>query len=146
MPEEADDKIVIHYPWVWSFVIGLLGSVLAFVFLYFPNGNATVASVASALILIRSAAEKFRKIEITEYEIAYWPPLSRSRRARFADVTSIKKANVSRWFGESLPRLVSGAELQLPNYEVLQIPLDLPNSDEVYDKIFKAWERQRAAR
>ena len=45
-----------------------------------------------------------------------------------------------------MPSFVPGMELQLPNYEVLQIPLDLPNSDEVYDKIFKAWEGQHTAR
>ena len=52
MADEADDKIVIHYPWIWNLTVWLLGGFL----------------------------------------------------------------------------------------------LDLPNSDEVYDKIFKAWESQRAAR
>ena len=146
MADQTEDKTVIHYPWVGSLVTGLAGSILGFFLFYYSFKNVMIASIMSALFLIRYSAEKFRKLEITENDIAYWPPLCRSRRARFADITSIKKANVSRWFGSSFPSFVSGAELQLPNYEVLQIPLDLPNSDEVYDKIVKAWESQRAAR
>lgn len=143
MADQTEDKTVIHYPWVGSLVTGLAGSILGFYFFYYSFKNVLIASIMSALFLIRYSAEKRRKLEISANDIAYWPPLGHRRRARFADITSIEKATVARSWGGRFPSLVPGIQMQLPNYENLRIPLDLPNSDEVYDRIVKTWEAQR---
>ncbi len=144
MTGETDDKIVIQYPWKASLVGGVLFSLFLPVLFYSKGGNATVAWTFSALVLTASLGEKFRKLEISREGIVYWRQFARPRRAKFADLSGIQKTKVGRW--NSTRSVFPGIELQYPNSDFLLIPLDLPNSDEVYDKIFKAWEGQRAAR
>ena len=99
MADQTEDKTVIHYPWVGSLVTGLAGSILGFFLFYYSFKNVLIASIMSALFLIRYSAEKRRKLEISANDIAYWPPLGHRRRARFADITSIEKATVARSWG-----------------------------------------------
>ena len=146
MSDDTDDRIVIQYPWVRKFVWGFVLSILAAALVYIIAFDRLAAAFFSVATLIRYGAEKRRRLEITKDDVAYWPPLWPQRRVKFADISSIEKTKVGRWFGAKLPELVPGVEFHLVNYDELQIPLDLPNSDEVYEKIYKAWESQRAAR
>ena len=143
--DATDDRVVIQYPWKGSLIGGVLSSLVLFVVLYFqPNGSTTAAWVFSALVLFASIGEKFRKLEISRDGIVYRRQFGRPRRVQFADLSAIQKTKVGRWNSGRVP--VPGMEMQYPNSNFLLIPLDLPDSDKIYDKIFKAWEAQRAAR
>ena len=135
------DRIEIQYPWKGSLVGGVLFSLLVFLFL--PRGNATIAWILSALVMIASIGKKWRKLEISRDAIVYWRQFGRPRRVKFADLSAIQKTKVNRW--NSGHNVFPGIELQFPNSDYLLIPLDLPNSDVAYDKIFQAWEGQRAS-
>jgi len=142
--EETDDKTVIHYPWVWNLTVWLLGGIAIARIVSRGYQSAIAAVLVFLLILIPSIAEKRRKLEISSKGVAYWPPFGLPRKANFADVTLVQK--IAKLVRVNSPHGVPGVELRYPNFEFLMIPLDLPNSDEVYDKIFKAWEAQRAVR
>ena len=136
---ELDHELVIHYPWLRRVVIGSLYSFLTWILVYISCNDATLADILSLAILIRYVLEKRRKLAISQSEIAYWPPFGHPRRAFFSEIISIEKTKVGRWFGARSPELVSGIELQLPNYELMKIPLDIPNEAEVFDKINATW-------
>ena len=142
MADETDDTIIIHYPWIWNLTVWLLGGFLIAGLIYRYYQSAIASLLGFLLVVIPAIAEKRRKLEISSKGIAYWPPFGRPRHANFADIALVQKiarlARVNRRYG------VPDVELRYPNFELLLIPLDLPNSDEVYDKIFKAWEGQRA--
>jgi len=139
--DETDDKIVIHYPWLWNLTAWLLGGIAIARIVYRGYQSAIAASICFLLVVLPAIAEKRRKLEISSKGIAYWPPFGRLRSANFADITFVQK--VARLVRVNCPRGVPGVELRYPNFELLLIPLDLPNSDEVYDRIVKAWESQR---
>ena len=80
-------------------------------------------------------------LEISDNEIAYRPPIGKIKRTKFANVISIKKALVGLSFG-GMPAIVDGIVLELPNYMTMQIPLDLRDGQQAFDKIKQAWERQ----
>ena len=74
----------------------------------------------------------------------FWFP----QRAKFVDIVSIEKAEVPEgWVGRAGSRVVPGMLLQRPDHLYpMVIPLNLPNGDDVFDKITKAWEREREGR
>ncbi len=157
MPAESETQIVIRYPWIQRVVVSSLILVLLTVYIVIRgmkghSGNVNVVGIAlfaalfiGFMVLLLLWIDRRRMIEISEHGIAYRPPIGPTERTKFADVTSIKKATVCVWFGGNFPAFISGMELQLSNYMTMQIPLDLPNGDEVYQRIAKAWERERAA-
>ena len=64
--------------------------------------------------------------------------------AKFADITAIEKGSVGQgWPSRYGGNLVPGMRLERPDRNPMPIPLNLPNSEEVFDRITKAWEGQR---
>ena len=141
------ELIVIRYPWVVQTVIGSLLSIPVAILMVRDVVGRDVKSHIESIVVVACLwslssfwMARRRMLEISQYGIAYRPPIGVTKKTKFADVTSIKKVFM-REFGSSSVR---GMELQLSNYMALGISLDLPNGDEVFDKITKAWESQRA--
>jgi len=142
MTDESQDKAVICYPWLGRFVWALLISICLGVVHYIYYRSAVLSSLGLVFMVF---FVRRRKIEIGDHEIACSPSFGLTRRAKFADIASIKAVTMNMWWGGYVPDPIPGMELQLPDYAVMQIPLDLPNSQEIFDKITRDWERQRSA-
>ena len=85
-----------------------------------------------------------RKIEISEQEVGYRPMFWSLRKAKFADITSIEKGKVGQGWPSSGGGLVPGMRLERPDRNPMPIPLNLPKGEEIFERIAKAWERQRS--
>jgi hypothetical protein len=136
---------------VRQLLIGVAVVIVAVTVSHFMYTELPVTRLAFGLLLIiclNLAGQKHRRIEISEHEVAYRPMFWFPRRAKFADIISIEKAKVAQgWVSRSGSHVVPGMLLQRPDHLYpMAIPLNLPNGDDVFDKITKAWERERGVR
>ena len=140
MADAPGEKTVYRYPWVAPALIAITLGSLAGVLTYKTSQSVIVTLLITAVVTVPGLGERRRKIEISDDEVTYWPSFFSPRKARFRDVISITRKDIA----GGVNYVVSGLELELPNYETMQIPLDLYKRQEVSDKITEAWNRHRS--
>jgi len=140
MADAPGEKTVYRYPWVVTALIGIALGIVTGLIAYKKSQSVIVASLMTGVVSAPGLAERRRKIEISDDEVTYWPSFFSPRKARFRDVISITRKDIA----GGVNYVVSGLELELPNYETMQIPLDLYKRQEVSDKITEAWNRHRS--
>jgi len=137
------NQIVFRSPWLArKLVFTLVGLVLSIALTL--KLHSAVGWVA-LLFVLPLLVSRPRKIALCEDEVTYWPPLGGPQRIRLDDVTAITLASA----GEAVPfgwvQSFPGAKLQLSNGLALTIPLDIPNHEEVLQRIITAWQQRVGA-
>jgi len=134
---ETPDKMEARYRWRKFAVVGSIVSCLAGV----ADWRITIGSLL--LVAALTYIQKSRKILITRDAVSYFLPLNSARTVQFSRVTSIKRVFMTQADLGSYT-FTEGAQFEIENEPPVQIPLDLPERDVVFERIKAAWEQYRA--
>jgi hypothetical protein len=102
-----------------------------------PPMRAWYVDLISALGMARACCERRRAIILTESSLTVRSVFSRPKRIALADIVAVKRLGVAVSVLLS-PRQVVGARLTLRDGSTVDIPLDLPRSRAVADRLIAA--------
>jgi len=135
----VSDRVVIYFPWITPTIyVAIVCGFISWLLRAYPP----VVWAVPLVFVARSAAERRRKIVLSNDSVEYWPVFGRQRKISFVDVISVEFGTMASFFVFE-GYLHSCAWIQLRNGERQPIPLDLPEPERVFQEIVKSWDRRR---